>query len=77
MTEYRKDVTHKPDSEYAWVELGPIPGLPEWHQQSQPSRYPFPTGVAAVKFATNNKAEWPERTIHVVFLDGHREEIEA
>jgi len=76
MNDYRRDIKHKPDSEYAWVELGPIPGYPDWHLQSEPSSYPFPTNAAAVLFATRNKADWPNRDVTVVHLDGHRVEIQ-
>ena len=75
--EYRKLVTHDPSTTYAWAELGPLPGYPDWHVQSKPSRYPFPTDAAAVMFATNNKAEWPARHVAVLHLDGTRTEIEA
>jgi len=53
--EYRKDLEHKPDSEYAWVDLGPIPDLPSWHMQFQPSSYPFPTNAAALMFAAAHR----------------------
>lgn len=61
MKEYRRDVVHAPDSEYHWVELGPIPGLPEWHLQSGLNRYPFPKEHAAFRFAENAKATYPGR----------------
>ena len=75
LKEYRKEITHDPDTTYAWVELGPIPGKPDWHQQSKRSSFPFPTNTAAALFATNNKAEYPDRQVALVHLDGHRVEI--
>jgi hypothetical protein len=70
--EYRKDIVHRPDSEYFWVELGPIPGYPEWHVQSEVTRYPFPTLAAANLFASNHRRLWPGREIEVT--DGQRVE---
>lgn len=75
MQEYRKTIEHGPDTKYAWVQLGPIPRMnglptPSWHEQSKPSSYPFPTDAAAVRFAENNKDEWPDREVSVVFLGG-------
>lgn len=55
MKEYRKEMEHRPDSEYAWVDLGPIPGLPDWHLQSEASTYPFPTNAAALRFAAAHR----------------------
>jgi len=67
MEEFRRDVQrHKPDSEYAWVHLGPIAGLPSWHQQSQPSAYPFPTNAAAALFASTHRELYPGREVEVV-----------
>ncbi len=67
MEQFRRDVPrHKPDSEYFWVELGPIPGYPDWHIQSQSNRYPFPTAVAAGRFADNHAHMWPGRKVEVL-----------
>lgn len=55
MKEFRRDIEHRPDSEYAWVDLGPIPGYPSWHIQSDWNSYPFPTNAAAQKFAAAHR----------------------
>lgn len=52
------------DTEYYWVKLGPIPGYPSWHVQSGWTQYPFPTRVAAEKFAKAH--ELPGRAIELV-----------
>lgn len=65
MNEYRREITHKPDSEYAWVLLGPIPGLPEWHIQGKPTSYPFPTNEAALRFAAGCRELVAERKVEV------------
>ena len=72
MKEYRRDVEHKPDNEYHWVILGPLPEVPPWHLQSEPTRYPFPTDTAAFRFAENNKATYPGRSVEVLTIDGER-----
>ena len=73
MKEFRRDIEHKPDSEYLWVELGVIPELPPWHlQATSSSRYPFPTEQAAFRFANNVKAEYPNRDVAVLTIDGER-----
>jgi hypothetical protein len=65
VNEFRRDVQrHKPDSEYFWVELGPIPGYPDWHEQSKVSRYPFPTASAAAIFAEAHM--YPGRRVQVL-----------
>ena len=65
MQEYRKTLTHSPDTNYWWVELGPIEGYPDWHVQSQPTSYPFPTLAAANLFAANHRRVWPGREVEV------------
>lgn len=54
------------------VELGPIPGLPDWHQQSTPSSYPFPTTRSGMAFAKANQAAHPDRVVIIEFSDGRR-----
>lgn len=56
LNEYRKEIKHGPDSTYFWVELGPIPGYPDWHIQSEAIRYPFPTAEAAERFAAAHQS---------------------
>ena len=66
MNEYRRDVQkHKPDSEYARVELGPAPELPAWHIQSKPTSYQFPTNAAALKFAAAYRGGERKVTVHM------------
>lgn len=78
MKEFRREVPlHKPASDYAWVELGPLPGVPDWHIQAEPSHYPFPTDLAAVNFAVGCKGHAPDREVAVIHLDGQRIEIGA
>lgn len=50
---------------YFWVTLGPIPGMPAWHQQSQSNTYPFPTREAAERFAANPHHARPGRAITI------------
>lgn len=66
MKEFRRDIEHRPDSDYFWVVLGPIPGYPDWHIQSQETRYPFPTPEAAERFADTHRKLWPGRSVEVV-----------
>lgn len=67
MKEFRRDVPlHKSASEYFWVELGPIAGYPSWHEQSKTARYPFPTAVAAGRFADSHAQMWPGRKVEVL-----------
>ncbi|QGJ87796.1 hypothetical protein SEA_BIANCATRI92_71 [Mycobacterium phage BiancaTri92] len=71
MNEYRKtlDLESKGST---FVELGPIPELPPWHVQSQPSRWPFPTEKAGFRFAEAHKADHPNREVVVATPDGER-----
>lgn len=70
LAEYRKTIELDPDTKYHWVQLGPIPGLPDWHVQSQPSRWPFPTPEAAMRFAKAHKERDPLREVAVASLGG-------
>lgn len=66
MDEYRKDIQHKPDSEYAWVEMGPIPDQPDWHMRLYAHQaYPFPTNAAALLFAATHRGIHPGRSVVV------------
>lgn len=65
MKEYRRDIAHDPGTKYYWVHMGPIPGYPDWHVQSQPSSYPFPTAQAAGRFADAHSHMWPGREVYV------------
>lgn len=75
MKEYRKSIELDPDTSYSFVEMGPIPELPSWHEQSNPSRYPFPTEKAAFTFAHSHKALHPNREVAVATPDGERFQI--
>lgn len=65
MKEYRTTLDLDPETKYSYVEMGPIEGMPAWHEQSQPSRYPFPTPEAAERFAASHRAQYPGREINV------------
>lgn len=39
------------------VSLGPIEGLPEWHEQSRVTRYSFPNLASAERFAASHGGE--------------------
>ncbi|AOT27744.1 hypothetical protein SEA_LEVIATHAN_74 [Mycobacterium Phage Leviathan] len=71
MKEYRTTLDHDTGGS-TFVELGPIPELPPWHVQSNPSRWPFPKEKAAFRFAESTKADHPNREVVVVTPDGER-----
>ncbi|AHJ86685.1 hypothetical protein CRB1_74 [Mycobacterium phage CRB1] len=64
MKEYRKTIVTE-DRGSTFVELGPIAGMPSWHQQAQPSRWPFPTPEAAERFAAAARERHPGREVNV------------
>lgn len=47
------------------VDLGPIPGLPSWHEQSVFSSHTFPAKEAAERFAASHSLQQPNREITV------------
>ena len=53
------------DTEYVQVDLGPIPGLPSWHEQSKHSSFTFPNREVAERFATIQRQSYPNREISV------------
>ncbi|QXO13349.1 hypothetical protein SEA_TROOPER_72 [Mycobacterium phage Trooper] len=71
MKEYRTTLDLE-DKGYTYVEMGPIPELPPWHEQSQPSRWPFPSEKAGFRFAEGCKADHPNREVVVATPDGER-----
>lgn len=74
MREFRRDVPLAHGTEYWFVEMGPIPGKPDWHTQLYASQaYPFPSPVAAKLFAANHRKMYADREIAIRFPDGHRE----
>lgn len=55
MNEYRREIVHDNETVYAWVDMGPIPNTPAWHQAMYAhGSYPFPTDEAADAFATRH-----------------------
>ncbi|AFV51202.1 hypothetical protein ST20ES_74 [Mycobacterium phage 20ES] len=71
MREYRKTIVTE-ETGSTFVELGPIPELPAWHVQANPSRWPFPKEKAAFRFAEAHKADHPNREVVVATVDGER-----
>lgn len=53
------------EDRHHWVDLGPIPGLPSWHEQNGHSSVPFPTREAADLFASRHQELQPLRDIKV------------
>ncbi|APC43218.1 hypothetical protein KI248_gp31 [Mycobacterium phage Phaded] len=71
MKEYRKRLEPiDSDSSYTYVEMGPKPDMPPWHEQAHPSRFPFPNNDAALRFARTH-AE-PGREVVIAYPDGRR-----
>ncbi len=68
---YRRELTLDTEKQYWYVDMGPKPGMPDWHVLSDPSRYPFPTERAAVRFSRNHKQIDPTRRVRVLFPDGY------
>jgi hypothetical protein len=70
MNEYRRTLELDESKGYTYVELGPAPEMPYWHDLAQPSRWPFPTEKAAWLFAEAHKV--PGREVAVATPDGQR-----
>ncbi|ATN92201.1 hypothetical protein SEA_TIPSYTHETREX_72 [Mycobacterium phage TipsytheTRex] len=70
--EYRKTLDLNPETSYTYVEMGPIPDMPSWHIQAQPSRFPFPTPEAALRFAQAAAVRDPGRDVVIAYPDGRR-----
>lgn len=69
--EYRKAIQLSSETEYWFVEMGPVPDRPAWHQEVyRHNRYPFPTEFAAFRFAASHKRRDPNRDIAVRCPDG-------
>lgn len=64
-----------PGKSYGYVDMGPIPGLPDWHEQSKPSSYAFPNPESAIGFAEAHKRRDPLRYIAVRWPNGQTQEI--
>lgn len=70
MAEFRRGLTLDTEREWWRVRMGPIAGLPAWHEQSKASAYPFPTVEAATRFAQTHSALDPQRDVAIVYPDG-------
>lgn len=73
--EYRKKIELSPDTEYWFVEMGPLNFL------NGGSSYPFPTEAAAILFATNHlnfaRLKGCERDIRIRYPNGTTRKIEG
>jgi hypothetical protein len=67
MKQYRKTIPLDREKDYWFVELGPISGMPAWHEQSKTASYPFPTAEAAKRFALAHERMWPGRRVEVIY----------
>ncbi|UJD21171.1 hypothetical protein SEA_SORORFAGO_74 [Mycobacterium phage SororFago] len=70
MNEYRTTLELDPETRYSFVEMGPKPGMPHWHEQAHPGRFAFPTEKAAFRFAESHRE--PGRKVQVLTPDGKR-----
>lgn len=62
---------HSPDSQYWFVEMGPIPDKPDWHQKMYEFQsYPFPRYEAARRFAFGARERDWKRDIGIRHPDG-------
>lgn len=74
--EYRKSIPLAVDTEYWFVEMGPIPDKPAWHQDLYRwQSYPFPTERAALLFAGNHAGLYPGRHVAVRYPNGNITEV--
>lgn len=75
MNEYRKTIPLSTTTPYWFVEMGPIPNMPDWHTELYSHQsYPFPTEVAAHRFANAASAEHPSRAVKVIYPKGDVDE---
>lgn len=71
MNEYRRTITHSPDSQYWFVEMGPIPNQPDWHMKLYDFQsYPFPSLEAARRFSMGARERDWERDIKIRYPGG-------
>lgn len=69
MNEFRRDVPLDHTTPYWFVEMGPIPDKPDWHQELYRFQsYPFPTVQAAIRFADSHRE--PGRQISIRTQEG-------
>lgn len=63
---YRKTIDLDPDERYSFVDMGPIPDKPRWHQELYARQsYAFPTPEAAERFAEYHQKQEPDREISI------------
>lgn len=76
MNEYRTTIPLSHHTDYWFVEMGPIPGQPDWHMKLYEFQsYPFPSVEAARRFAfTARERDW-KRDISIRFPDGEKEVV--
>ena len=66
MEPYRKKVNLPTGSDYWFVEMGPIPNMPDCHQRLyQASSYAFPSRAAAELFARTHTSRDPDRDVKI------------
>lgn len=76
MQEFRRDIPHRADADYWFVEMGHIPGMPGWHQKLYASSsYPFPSLEAARRFAMGVRERDWKREVHIRYPDGERKKV--
>lgn len=75
MNEYRTEIPLDDADRYVWVLMLGIPGFPDRHKQSKPSKYPFPTPEAAERFAYAHSDAYPGRPVIVEYPNGNRLEL--
>lgn len=73
MQEFRRTVELSSDTNYWFVEMGPIPGMPGWHTKLyQSNSYPFPSEEAAKRFGMAARERDWKREISIRYPDGTR-----
>ena len=71
MNEYRKSIPLSTETQYWFVQMGPVPNKPDWHTELYTSQsYPFPTPEAASLFASVHKRKDPLRDVGIRHPDG-------
>lgn len=71
MNEFRRTIELSHTTPYWFVEMGPSPDKPLWHQELYRFQsYPFPSEAAAQRFATTHRELYPGRTIAIRYPEG-------
>lgn len=74
MNEFRRDIPLSTESQYWFVEMGPIPNMPDWHTELYAYQaYPFPSLEAARRFAFDARERDWKRSIAIRFPDDTKE----